>query len=303
MYTLVSERKIKSGAVARQNGENVKNALAPKLSYQEGETMEFSDNKVLKTVIAQLGIDFEKISSISTKALADNGSCSKPDLFCTINYKDNSPKTTPRISLKSTFGGTQVSVHSVASLNKHLINKKIILHQDSIKFLTLFVGFANNYEILPTIKHSESKRRKRFSCDEIREFDENLFQTFKADFKKYAKEIMMFLIAHGEKTKTQEQANYILFCNKSMQDIYVENIEHMVNTALARSEINDSWVVPHKERPNNGSTVLALFDGLIKLQMKGSGKKKDKVTGEIVPSASYHHTQFNISGSFVRKWI
>lgn len=285
------EKKRISGAKARQDGENIKNLIASKLSFIKNTEMSQSDPKLTHSFLNQIGLSLGNVNQINTKALADKRGCNKPDLICNVTTVENN-KTSHRISLKSTFQKTQVAVHSVNSFINNLASKKINLNSHSQEFLTHFVKSENSYAIKPDFSYTESIRRQRFSLDEIEKFNPGLFLSFTEEIKKNAEKILRFIVAEGTNTKNSEYANYLMFCNKPLSDLYVVKIDDIVDHFIKQSEINNTWVTKNKLRPNCGITTVSLFHGLLTLQMKGSGK------GE-----AYHHLQFNIAGSFIRKQL
>ncbi len=292
IFMILSTKQIKenSGRKAQQDGEKVKNLLSNELSYSSGGTPSAS----LIALSNFLNIKMEDIKSVNTKAHSDGRvKCAKSDLRVSIlNSLDlASPH---QISLKSTFSKTQVAVHSVNSFEihlKNLKNKKIILPNDVKYFLTYF----SNSKVLPNgpkAEHDESKRRERFSVDEINNFNKNLLEEAVKFFKGNAKQILFFLISQGSEVNQSNFANLLAFCDKKLNNLIFVDIGKLIGVAVKNSEKNNYFCVPNKPRKNAGITTISLYDGLITLQMKGSGK-----------GAAYHNLQFNISGNFIKKWI
>lgn len=282
------ENQKNAGRQARQDGENAKNDLARALAYDNNSQ---NGNYQIKTLLNHLGIDENDISFIHTKSHSDGRiRCAKSDIRINIEF-NSGKKVVHQISLKSTFTKTQLSVHSVNSFEENLRNKKINIPVEVKEFLNLFTN-SQLPQIKPNFIHSESQRRKRFSFDEINEFNSKLFIETQSFFENNAEKILEFLISSGAEEKKENFANLLAFCDKKLTKLMFVDIKNLIYSVINDSRTNNSFCVPNKIRKNAGITTLSLYGGLITLQMKGSGE-----------GAAYHSLQFNISGNFIKKFI
>lgn len=286
------KNQIKAGSKARQDGENVKNKLTSFLSYQDNNI-----NQYVESLLNHLNIEKKNVIAIHTKAHSDGRvKCSKSDLKATITIqKDNNIIKIPQqISLKSTFASTQLSVHSVNSFLENLKNKNIIVSKNVRKFLDYFTNTETiqKYEENPKIMYPQSNLRKRFSLNEINDFNSSLYHETALFFEQYAQKILEFLISQGNEINKENFAQLLSFCNKDLKNLIFIDISKLIQIAIQKSKKNHTFCLPGKEQKEAGITTLRLYDGLVSLQMKGSGK-----------GASYHNLQFKISGNFIKKWI
>lgn len=286
------KKKSDSGRKAQQDGENVKNSLAQALSCTEKGNFTLQ----LLYVFKVLQIDKDNVAYVTTRSHEDKGNepCSKPDLRCTIALLDNYKYTPLKISLKSTFGATQVAIHSVNSFESHLASHGVTIPESVKEFFTHFTNSESLYTNKPSFIYSESQRRQRFTLNEINAFNSQLFEDTKQFLKIHAKEILGFLTSKGQVKDKKGHANYLAFCDKKLDNLLLVNIEDLIDYILIECEKNDSWIVAGKDRKSQGITTLSLFNGLIPLQMKGSGGKE---------TSAYHHLQFRIKGSEIRKLV
>ncbi len=285
-----NQRKI--GAKARQDGENVKNQLTNILSCQDDNISIYSN-----ILLNHLNIKTKDVISIHTKSHADGKiRCSKSDLKATITIqKDNRTIKIPKqISLKSTFSSTQLSVHSVNSFVENLKNKSILMPNNVRRFLDYFTNTETikKYEENPKTIYSKSNSRKRFSLNEINDFNSLLYTETVLFFEQYAKEILEFLISQGSETNKENFAQLLSFCNKDLKNLIFIDISKLIQIAIQKSKKNHTFCLPGKEQKEAGITTLRLYDRLVSLQMKGSGK-----------GSAYHNLQFKISGNFIKRWI
>lgn len=282
-------KKAESGRKAQQDGENVKNSLASVLSYT-GDA--FSHQAQI--LLTSLGINTNEVSFINTRSHEDKGDtpCSKPDLRCIISNKNGVKYKTINLSVKSTFGSTQVAVHSISTFIKHLATHGVSVPSSVQEFLVHFTNSNNNYDVKPNFIFNESIRRVRYSVNEINLFNPSLFEDTKQFFKENASEILYFLISKGQVTDKKGHANFLAFCGKKLDNLLVVHVDSLINYILEQSLLNDSWIVCNKDKSQSGITTLSLFNGLISLQMKGSGGKE---------TSAYHHLQFGISGNRIKK--
>ncbi len=283
--------QIEAGRKARQDGENVKNILTSFLSYSPSNTTNTTQSLNL---IRYLKKNISDIKFIQTTSQSDGKTkCAKVDIKATVEFNnkpgEDQKKEFHKLSVKSTYGKTQVAVHSISTLTSYLAKKKIIIPSNVIEFLTLFTD-SKAFSNIPTFIFSESQRRERFSFEEINSFNPQLFLDTQQFFEQHADVILRFLISEGS-DKRENFADILAFCDKKINNLMLCNIDNIIYTAISVSNANKSFCLPNKPRKNSGVTTLSLYGGLISLQMKGSG------TG-----AAYHGIQFNIAGNFIKKW-
>lgn len=279
--------QIKAGRNAQQDGENVKNDLATKLSYKGN----FNDiSKQAEILLKHLNLQLSDVAFINTKSYSDGRIlCAKSDLKTTVKCKNNN--VICQISLKSTFNTTQIAVHSVLSFNGYFKKAGIIIPDEVIEFLTHF-SFSNSlYPNKPNFLFNESKRRERFTVEEINAFNPDLFKKAEEFFRKNANFILNFLISVGGETNPANFATTLAFCDKNLNNLTLIEIKKLIAYKLAQSEINNSFFVANKPT-KNGTTTISLFDGLIVMQMKGSGS-----------GSAYHNLQFRVNGSKLKKLV
>jgi hypothetical protein len=286
------ENQRKAGSKARQDGENVKNQLTSLLSYQGDDF-----NSYIINLLDYLNIDKDTVNSIHTKSHSDGRiKCAKSDFKVTISVNNNGiiMKIPKQISLKSTFASTQLSVHSVNSFEENLKNKNIFLPANVRKFLDYFTNSntVKKYNKNPLFLCEKSKIRERFSLEEINNFEPNLYQETISFFEFYGKEILQFLISTGNEKNKENFAQLLAFCNKDLKNLLWIDIDKLIEVSLLKSKNNNTFCYPGKEQKEMGITTLKLYDGLVSVQMKGSGH-----------GAAYHHLQFKISGNFIKKWL
>lgn len=277
----------KAGLDAQQDGENVKNELASKLSYK-GDLQHITPQAII--LAKEIGINIEDIIFIGTKAHADGKiACAKSDLKSRVELKNNTVLH-HQISLKSTFAKTQVAVHSMKTFEQHLKNIRILLPEPVKEFLTHFTYSNNHYLNKPIFSYSESRRRERYNWEEINNFNPNLWLETQLFFEKYAEDILYFLISRGSETNIKNHANLLAFCDKKLNNLIIVNIKKLIAYIIDKAKLDNSFCLKNKPRAGNGTTTFSLYAGLISFQMKGSGK-----------GAAYHALQFNISGSTIKK--
>lgn len=289
---LKKEKQKKSGREAQQDGENVKNKLAINLSFK-GDISNITSQSLI--LLKHIDKNATEVDFINTKAHSDGKiACAKSDLKTTIVLKDKSSHPF-QISLKSTYNKTQVAVHSVSTLEKHLFNLGIVIPDEAKEFLTHFTNSNSDYINKPVFQYAESRRRERYTYEEINDFNPGLFPITQLFFENHAQLILEFLISRGSENNQHNYATLLAFCDKNTNNLIFVDIKKLISLALAKCRDNNSFCLSNKARQNNGnngSTTLRLFSDLISLQMKGSG------TG-----AGYHSLQFNISGNNIKKMI
>ena len=205
------ENQRNAGTKARQDGENVKNDLSRALAYDHNSK---NINSQIKILLNHLDINENDVFFIHTKSHSDGKiRCAKSDIRINIDF-NNGIKIPHQISLKSTFAKTQVSVHSVNSFEENLKKKKITFPTEIKEFLNLFTN-SEIYPNKPDFIFDESKRRHRFSLDEINQFDSQLFIKTQLFFSEHAEKILEFLISSGSEEKKENFANLLAFCDKN----------------------------------------------------------------------------------------
>jgi hypothetical protein len=100
-----------------------------------------------------------------------------------------------------------------------------------------------------------------------------------------------FLISVGGETNPANFATTLAFCDKNLNNLTLIEIKKLIAYKLAQSEINNSFFVANNPT-KNGITTICLFDGLIVMQMKGSGS-----------GSAYHNLQFRVNGSKLKKLV
>lgn len=276
----------KAGKHAQQDGENVKNSLAVNLSYK-GNVLDI--NHHVEVFLKTLQISQNSVSFINSKAHSDGKiRCAKSDIKASIHFKSNSV-IQHQISVKSTFASTHLSVHSVETFIDYLSHLGITASDEVIEFLTHLTNSESHYLSKPQFIFSESKRRKRFTWEEINHFNPLLWIKTKEFFSTHALVIMNFLISIGGETNPSNFATLLAFCNKKVDNLMFVDIQKLITYLIQESMVNDSFCVLSKPT-KNGITTISLFNGFIVLQMKGSGK-----------GAAYHSLQFKINGTKIKK--
>lgn len=276
----------KAGREAQQDGENVKNNLAIKLSYK-GNILDI--NHHVEVFLQTLQISQDSVSFINSKAHSDGKiRCAKSDIKVSINLKSNSI-IQHQISVKSTFAPTQLAVHSVGTFIDYLLHLGITASTEVIEFLTHLTNSESHYSSKPQFIFSESKRRKRFTWEEINAFNPLLWIKTQEFFSTHALTILNFLISIGGETNPSNFVTILAFCNKKVDNLMFIDIQKLITYLIQESIINDSFCVLSKPT-KNGITTISLFNGFIVLQMKGSGK-----------GAGYHSLQFKINGTKIKK--
>ena len=284
-----------TGEQSQQDGENIKNSLSNNLSRSLPNPFNNSSLNLLE----HLNINPIDIRSITTRAQADNKvPCAKSDIRVTLNMLKSS-SIIHHLSVKSTYNKTQLAVHSVNSFSNNLKTKNITIPPNVEQYLNLFTDSStltfNNQHFL----YNESKRRKRFSADEIDKINPQLVDDTRKFFTTYAQEILLFLISEGNDKKAN-YATQLAFCKKKLDvrnnvpfsDLLFVDIHNLIQKTITLSQKNGTFFVLNRKKKNSGITTIDLYNGLITLQMKGSGQ-----------GASYHNLQFKISGHFINKWI
>lgn len=300
-----SHKKINSGWHAQQNGEVTKNKLTNLLSFDESNKSDY--DYIRKSVINKVLCDTFGVGGVeltTAKSYADGGEKSKkPDLVATMKLNLGSGKVTNKkveMSLKSTFGPTQLSIHSVQSFFNHLSNCMGVVASDNvIKFFCLFTGDFNSWpggsptSPLESVKKiisakggsvcAESIRRSRFNIEEIDIYDPHLFNDV-GDFIYINRvDIFKFLAVCGT---AKVCSDVIVFCNKSITELAMVKVSELLEYVKNCDRAN-VFYKPLATKVG-GTTTLRLFGGLVPCQMKGSGQ-----------GAAYHGLQFRISGNHV----
>lgn len=283
------------GEQSQQDGENIKNSLSNDISRSFPIPFTNSANYLLK----HLNINPIDVRSITTRAQADTKiACAKSDIRVTLNMF-NSPNIVQHLSVKSTYNKTQLAVHSVNSFSNNLKNKNIIIPTEVEYYLNLFTNSNTISYNKSNFMYTESERRNRFSAEEIDNIDSTLFDITQKFFIQYAQEILSFLISEGNDKKAN-YATQLAFCKKKINvinnipfsDLLFVDIKDLIQKTITLSKKNNSFFVLNRKKKTSGITTIDLYNGLITLQMKGSGQ-----------GASYHNLQFKISGHFINKWI
>lgn len=292
--------KIASGKQARQDGENAKNRLAANLSYFTNKLNYMSPEST--QYLQSVNINPSSVLSMESTSLQDGLlKCKKPDIKLVITYLYQGEKTiiTHLLSVKSTFKETQVAIHSLASLDKHTLNQVAIIPQTAKELLYHFSAadtqYINNpilFPNKPTHLFPENLRRDRYCINEINAFNPQLIIDFSDYLKNNAEKFLLFLISKGEATQLKDIATHIVFCDKKGCNILVKNIHDIVQHYIKESTANNSWCIPGRDKKISGITTLSLFNGLIKLQMKGNGDKS---------KTTFHQLQFRITGKNLHK--
>lgn len=287
-----------AGEKSQQRGENVKNKFTSVVSWVSDESIEL--NKLRKVILDCYDIKPENVSRINSKAFSDGGSekSVKPDNKTTIKLKDDS-KIECLISIKSTFGSTQLAIHSLNSLKNYMeTNYNITLPDEVYIFLSLFTNSnhahlgLNSSPIHNAEYHEINECRQRFAVDDIDTFDTKYSSSFKEFIKNNARSILTFLLAKGSAKSDKLKANAICFVGNNFQDILIYQIEYLIDKAITQCNKDGSWVTYGRQKKKSGVTTIDLFGGLVTLQMKGSGE-----------GSAYHYLQFRISGNRVAKLL
>lgn len=308
--TIHSEKKknqIKAGKDSRQRGENVKNLFTSKITNTEKK---FSLSKLAITFADAFNLNKDLITYVESKAFADGGNekSVKSDVSVKftiedsgkpISFQDKKSESKLQIntSIKSTFGSTQAAAHPIASFKYYLSNIfKVSMNKDTEDFLYFFTHdtVPNGYQKAPTHSNnfvSVNSRRNRFSLEDIITFNKDLFESFKSFVTINAKEIIMLILSSGSISKKKDWAKAILFTDANYGRVEIYDIEKLANAVVNYCNNNpDFFVIEGRAKKDSGVTTLALFDGLINLQMKGSGD-----------GAAYHNLQFKVGGNKIKK--
>jgi hypothetical protein len=291
-----------SGLIAKQEGENAKNQLAINLSYNKFKQVPSTQ---LLQLLSFMKLDLNDIDYTTTISCQDKGtkSCSKPDIKITLNGTNQQKFKYPfaRLSIKSTYQETQLAVHSLNSFEKHLNDKGVLLNSYVKEFLyhfcyadLLYKNKHYQYSQKPQCLFIENQRRDRFSVNEINNYNPILFEHFKDFIKMNAKTLLYFLISTGEFKDTKEHANILAFCNKNANNLLFIDVAYIIDKCIEEAKTNNTMVVLGRNKRISGITTISLFNGLVKLQMKGSGDKE---------FSSYHNLQFKISGTKIKKLL
>lgn len=292
------ENQIKAGGTSQQQGEDIKNAFTAQISWTNGQPITL--NNVKSSVLSQFKINPSLVDKINSKAFADGGlvKCVKPDNKSTITFTDGRPNKEIKISIKSTFGETQLAIHSLYTFKDYLSRLfKIIM---PIKVVNALYWFTHDIARIPNeIKPIHSKayfsinnRRLRYALDDVELFQSGSIAALEIFFKDNAKEIMTFLMSSGGFKKKIGYADLILFTDKKFDRVESYDISKLIDLAINYCTANpNEWFKPGLKKATSGITTVSFYGGLIKLQMKGSKRG----------TSAYHNLQFRISGDRVKK--